>query len=180
MAHVCPWWGAFVLIGPLRQMLHPPDKILKSFIKEGDTVLDFGCGPGFFTTAVAKRVGESGSVVAADLQPRMLKMAQRRARRKGVEALVQFHQCLKDGIGVQDPFDVILAFHVIHELPDPVKFINEAASLLKPGGLFYILEPRGHVTEEAFARTISDAEATGLHVDSRPAVRSSRSVILIK
>lgn len=178
--HVCPWWLSFTLVGPLRQIIQNPKNILAGIINAGDHVLDFGCGPGFFTTTAAEMVGKSGAVVAADLQERMLKMARKRIRRKGFEDIVQFHQSPGEGIGLEGAFNVILAFNVIHELPDSVKFINEAAALLKPEGRLYILEPRGHVTEEAFSVTLSDAEASGLKVKSRPSVRSSRSAVLVK
>ena len=39
---------------------------------EGMTVLDVGCGMGFFSIGLAKLVGDKGCVIAADVQPKML------------------------------------------------------------------------------------------------------------
>ena len=44
--------------------MHKPEIILKPYIKEGMVVLDMGCGPGYFTTEIAKLVGKEGKVIA--------------------------------------------------------------------------------------------------------------------
>ncbi len=67
--HVCPVEIAGMLDGKLRRWVHNPVKILSPLITEGMTVLDVGCGPGFFSIEMARLVGADGSVIAADLQP---------------------------------------------------------------------------------------------------------------
>jgi len=52
--HTCPTWGAIEVDNIFRKMLHNPKKILKTFIKEGMTVLDIGCDPCFFSLEMAK------------------------------------------------------------------------------------------------------------------------------
>jgi hypothetical protein len=58
MGHVCPWWGGYFIDNPLRRLLHDPEKILRTYVKPGMTVMDIGCGMGFFSIAMAKIVGE--------------------------------------------------------------------------------------------------------------------------
>ncbi|MBK7711908.1 MAG: methyltransferase domain-containing protein [Bacteroidales bacterium] len=70
--YVCPATYSGSLDNFLRRLMHKPAKILSPFIKEGMTVLDMGCGPGFFTAELARLVGEKGKVIAADLQQEML------------------------------------------------------------------------------------------------------------
>ena len=70
--HVCPHGLSFMLDNPLRRLIQPPRRILNGFIREGDTAVDLGCGPGFFTLEMARMVGPTGQVVAVDLQPEML------------------------------------------------------------------------------------------------------------
>ncbi|NMB79236.1 MAG: methyltransferase type 11, partial [Methanomicrobiales archaeon] len=45
------------LDGRLRRFLYRPDRLAKRFVQPGSRVLDFGCGPGFFTRAFAQRAG---------------------------------------------------------------------------------------------------------------------------
>ena len=52
----------------IRKWLQNPQKILRPYIEEGMTVLDVGCGPGFFSIDIAQMVGKSGRVIASDLQ----------------------------------------------------------------------------------------------------------------
>jgi ubiquinone/menaquinone biosynthesis C-methylase UbiE len=49
-------------------ILQNPRKLLKSYINKGMTVLDLGCGPGFFSIEIAKMLSDSWKVITADLQ----------------------------------------------------------------------------------------------------------------
>jgi len=51
----------------LRRFIYRPDRLADRYINAGDRVLDFGCGPGFFTREFAKKVGKGGTVIAVDL-----------------------------------------------------------------------------------------------------------------
>ncbi len=57
MPHVCPWWGGYFLDNRFRRLLHKPHMILAPYVREGMTVMDFGCGMGLFSIAMAKMVG---------------------------------------------------------------------------------------------------------------------------
>ena len=49
---------------PIRNIFMPPDKMLAEvMLKRGSHVLDFGCGPGTFTTMIAEKIGPSGIVI---------------------------------------------------------------------------------------------------------------------
>ncbi len=52
--HVCPWWGGYFIDNRFRRILHKPEKILDPYVRRGMTVLDFGCGMGFFSIAMAR------------------------------------------------------------------------------------------------------------------------------
>ena len=77
--HVCPWWGGYFIDNPLRRWVHNPHAILSPYVTTGMTVLDFGCGMGLFAIALAKLVGETGKVIAVDLQQQMLDVLVKRA-----------------------------------------------------------------------------------------------------
>ena len=68
MPHVCPWWGGYFIDNPIRRLFHNPEKIVGPYVGPGMTAMDVGCGMGFCSIAMAKIVGDSGQVIAVDLQ----------------------------------------------------------------------------------------------------------------
>jgi len=54
--HTCPWWGGYLIDNRLRRLLHNPERILAAYLQPGMTVMDFGCGMGFFSIAMAGMV----------------------------------------------------------------------------------------------------------------------------
>ncbi len=171
---ICPASHAGFLAIRLRSLVHNPGKILAGLIEEGQTVADLGCGPGFFTIPMARLVGESGRVIAVDLQQGMLDRLMRAAERAGVAARVQPHKCEADAIGVSEPVDLALAFYMVHEVPDVERFLGEVAEMLKPSGRFLIVEPKFHVSAAAFAKTVELARGVGLIAVSEPRIAFSR------
>ena len=67
---VCPVELANSLDSKIRRWIQNPRRILAPYIKEGMTVLDVGCGPGFFSVEMAKMVGNKGKVIAAEFTGR--------------------------------------------------------------------------------------------------------------
>ncbi len=126
--HVCPWWLARALDNPIRRLIHSPDKILGGYIEPGQTVLDLGCGSGTFTTAMARMVGETGRVIAVDLQDEMLQMVRQKAAKESLDSRLITHKSKPDRIGIADKIDFALAFYMIHEVPDVDAFLLEVAS----------------------------------------------------
>ncbi len=62
--HVCPAELACSLDNSIRRLVHKPGKILEAYIKKEMTVLDLGCGPGYFTIELANLGGDGGKVIA--------------------------------------------------------------------------------------------------------------------
>ena len=125
---ICPVAVAGFLDNRVRRWLQDPRKILSPYIKEGMTVLDIGCGPGFFTADIARLVGESGRVIAADLQEGMLQRLRAKIRKTDLEGRITLHKCGEDGIGLSETVDFIAAFYMIHEIPDQEAFLKELRS----------------------------------------------------
>lgn len=107
---VCPVELASSLDNKVRRWLQNPRKILAPFVTEGMTVLDVGCGPGFFSIEAAKLVGETGRVICADLQPGMLEIVGRKIKDTVLESRITTVQCRPDSINVSDTVDFIIAF----------------------------------------------------------------------
>jgi ubiquinone/menaquinone biosynthesis C-methylase UbiE len=175
---VCPAEFSGSLDNSLRKFFQNPVKILKPYIEKGMTVLDLGCGPGFFSVEIAKMVTETGKVIAADLQEKMLEKLGRKIKGTETEKIIELHKCDEDKTGVTEKADLILAFWMIHEVPDKQKLFIELKSLLKPSGKLFIIEPIFHVSGSEFDEMLNILKNTGFEVTERPKVSVSRAVLL--
>ena len=178
--HVCPVERAGILDNRFRRWLQDPWKILSPYINEGMTVLDFGCGPGYFTVDIAQMVGKSGRVIAADLQEGMLQKLRHKIHETELEERITLHRCEKNKIGLTENVDFALAFYVVHELPDQEEFFKELESILQPGGRALVVEPPFHVSKSAFLETVGKAKTGGLTPVEGPKVLFCKTVILQK
>lgn len=177
--HVCPWWFGYSFDNSLRPFLHDPVAILGNFVSAGQTVVDIGCGLGYFSLALARLVGPSGKVIAVDVQSQMVQRARRRAERHGLVDRIDFRTCAPDRLGITGPVDFALAFWVVHEVAKPKGLLCEVRSFLQPQGRLLISEPKGHVSAARFAETIKLARLEGYDVAEGPLVRFSRSVVCL-
>jgi len=177
---VCPVERAGSLDNRIRRWLQNPQKILGAYIEEGMTVLDVGCGPGFFSIDMAQMVGESGRVIAADLQEGMLEKLRDKIKGTELEGRITLHKCEEDKTGVCENVDFILLFYVVHEVPNKEEFFNEIVNILKPNGQIFIIEPPFHVSKTAFEETVRKAREAGLTEVERPKVFISKTAILKK
>jgi ubiquinone/menaquinone biosynthesis C-methylase UbiE len=177
---VCPVELAGGLDNSIRKFLQNPGKILKPYIEKDMTVLDFGCGPGFFTIEIARMLSDKGRVIAADLQSGMLDKLRKKISGTVLEEKVILHKCEQDRIGITESVDFILAFYVIHEVPEKEKLFREFKSILKPGGKILIIEPNFHVTKNAFGDMIEKIEAVDMEISERPKYFMNRAVLIRK
>jgi len=177
--HVCPVERANSLDNRIRKWYQNPRKILSPYIREGMRVLDIGCGPGFFTVEIAKMVGTEGKVFAADLQDGMLKIVSDKIKGTEIENRIITVKCDTDKSNVTEKVDFILAFYMVHEVPDKMLFFYDMKNILKEKGEFLIVEPKYfHVSKDDFNFTISQAEKSGLKAYAGPKLLLSQTVIL--
>lgn len=179
--HICPVSLAGSLDNRFRRWLQNPEKILEHYIKKGMTALDMGCGPGFFTIAMAEMVGESGRVIAADVQEGMLQRLKNKIKGTEFENRITLHKCEGEKINVSEQADFALAFYMVHEVPDKIRFFKEIFGVLKPAGKFLMVEPKlFHVSKKAFENTVNNAMSIGFEVSEGPQIHLSRAVTLEK
>jgi ubiquinone/menaquinone biosynthesis C-methylase UbiE len=177
--HVCPWWIGYLLVSPIRRWFQDPEKVLSPYIREGMTVLDIGPGMGFFTIPAASMVGDTGRVIAVDLQEKMLKSLVKRAEKADVADRIVAKLCEPDNLGISDPIDLCLAINVVHEVPDASALFSQIRAILKPTGRLLVSEPgKWHVSEKDFEGTLAKASAAGLKLIARPEIRRSQSALL--
>ncbi len=176
---VCPVELADSLDSRIRRWLQNPQKILAPYVKEGMKVLDLGCGPGFFSIEIATMVGKSGKVFTADLQDGMLQKVRDKIHGTELEERIQLVKCDKDSINIHDPVDLILAFYMVHEVPDKRSLFKQLKGILNDKGQLLLVEPKlFHVSREEFAATLKLAEENGFKVGQGPRLPFSWSALL--
>ncbi|WP_299729591.1 class I SAM-dependent methyltransferase [uncultured Tateyamaria sp.] len=110
----------------------------KRYLKDTDIVLDYGCGTG---TTACEISGLVKSVRAIDISTGMIEIAKGKAATGGV-VNVDFEQAdIFDEDFENGSFDVVLAFNMLHTVPDPESVVQRTVELLKPGGLFISVTP---------------------------------------
>ena len=177
---VCPVERAGSLDYGIRRWLQNPQKILGPYIEDGMTVLDVGCGPGFFSIDMAQMVSKSGRVIAADLQQGMLQKVRDKIKGTELEERITLHKCEEDKIGVLEPVDFVLLFYMVHEVPNKEEFFKEIGTILNPNGHVLIVEPPFHVSKSAFEQMVKKVRDIGFTDVEGPNVLFSKTVILKK
>ena len=175
---VCPWWLCFTFDNPLRKLLHNPEAILGPYIQPGNNVIDVGAGMGYFSIPMTKLVGPAGHVTAIDIQTKMLSALGRKAQRRGVSERITTHLASPGSLDHHTKADFILAFWMVHEISDQRRFLTETYNLLKPDGLFLLVEPIVHVPKKSFLQTLERAEDIGFFIKGNPNIRISHSALL--
>lgn len=130
---------AMSLYFALRHRLDDVTKPLKNAgIKEGDVVLDFGCGPGHYALAAARMVGQSGRVYALDIHPLAVQSVKRKARKENLTNIKTILSGRDTGLADQS-IDIALVYDTIHMVNDKQALTKELHRVLKPNGLLSVL-----------------------------------------
>lgn len=113
------------------------DKILKILqeanIKSGDTILDYGCGPGNYSIPAAQIVGEKGKVYAADMHSLSAQFVLKNARKTKVTNVETILTTCKTDLN-ENSVDVVLLFDVFHYFKQINPIFSELNRVLKPSG----------------------------------------------
>jgi SAM-dependent methyltransferase len=107
-------------------------------LRDGERVVDVGCGAGIDSLVASRMVGPTGAVIGVDMTPAMLDRAQASADRMGASN-VRFHRGLAESLPVPDAWaDVVISNGVLNLFPDKLAGLQEMARVLKPGGRLQI------------------------------------------
>jgi len=129
------------LLTPWRRLILPPSRIVKRLgLKPDDRVLEIGCGPGYFSPAVAKACGH---LTLFDCQDGMLDIAQERLKARGLSNFARAPGDAKALPFADSSFDAAFMVTVLGEVGDAGAALREAARVLKPGGRLSVTEQMG-------------------------------------
>ncbi len=123
-------------------------------IKEGECVLDIGCGSGVDTMIAAKMVGPTGRVVGIDMSSEMVDRARQNLNLTNLEN-VSFQESSAENLPfpAQD-FDVVISSGVFNLIPDKLKALKEVFRIMKPGGRLMMADQvlTGHLPQDVKTR----------------------------
>jgi ubiquinone/menaquinone biosynthesis C-methylase UbiE len=124
---------------PDRAAWQKPDEVVAALgLKGNETVLDLGAGSGYFSFKFARAVPR-GKVVAADLEPEMIRHIHHRAMVEGITNLSPV--IIKaDDPQVPREADLVFVCDVLHHVQDRAGWLRKAASEMKPGARFVLVE----------------------------------------
>jgi ubiquinone/menaquinone biosynthesis C-methylase UbiE len=120
-----------------------PDTIFDAMgLKDGDRVADLGCGSGWFTRRLARRVGPTGRVWAVDIQAGMLDIARDLAGKEGLSNIDFVEDTATDPRLPPGGLDWVLLVDVYHEFSQPREMLEGIRAGLKPTGRVALVEYR--------------------------------------
>jgi ubiquinone/menaquinone biosynthesis C-methylase UbiE len=150
-----------------RDFFRPRKNVLKEVgINTGFHVLDYGCGPGSYLTAVSAMVGKTGKIYALDAHPLAVKTVQGIVSRKHIKNLETILSDCKTGLP-DNSLDIILLYDTLHNLENLDCVLEELGRTLKPNGILSVsdhhlkeVELVSKVTDKGLFKLLSKGEKT--------------------
>jgi len=151
------WMISLMHDGPVMKARANAEKMLGTAgLQQGQTVVEVGCGPGFFTIPAARMVGDKGLLYALDVNPFAINRVKKKLEREGLTNVrASLTNAAETGL-TDNTVDVVFMFGLPRVAGglDPV--LAEAARILKSAGRLAVEKSRGSDTQ-----LISDAGNAG-------------------
>ncbi|MDB5337946.1 MAG: Methyltransferase type 11, partial [Planctomycetaceae bacterium] len=143
IAHVMGFQGAIWLERPEREQEEAPTKLVEALkLQPGQTIADIGAGSGILSVMMAKQVGETGKVLAVDVQQEMLDLLDKKLAEQGVKNVEGRLGTEKTPQLEPATVDLAIMVDVYHEFAFPYEMMSEISKSLKPGGRVVFVEYR--------------------------------------
>lgn len=135
--------------------LRPEEVLAQLDVFEGMKVSDFGCGSGYFTILLAKRVGEKGEVIGVDVLESALQTVEAKAKTEGLNnvKLIRANLEVVGSTKIQDNSqDMVLLANILFQSTKKEKILEEAKRILKDNGDLVVIDwiPEKMKTEQVF------------------------------
>jgi ubiquinone/menaquinone biosynthesis C-methylase UbiE len=136
----------FVHDNALRRLFSPPRRLAEEFVAADHVAADLGCGPGFYTIAMAERVGPGGRVYAVDSDEKAVRAVEKKAGERGIRN-IEARACSAAELDFirGGTVDFVLAHGLICSMAPAERdaAVREIKRVLKPGGRAYLSVARG-------------------------------------
>jgi len=120
--------------GTIRRWHHPKISLETIGLRSGMTLMDVGCGYGFFTIQAASIVGETGKVYAVDIDVPSIDRLKREAAEKGLKNIHTEVGMAEETVFCDECADIVFYSIVLHDFRDPAKVLHNAKRMIKPDG----------------------------------------------
>jgi ubiquinone/menaquinone biosynthesis C-methylase UbiE len=137
----------FALDNPLRRLFSSPRKYC-SYVKQDQTVADLGCGPGYYTLALAESVGPQGRIYAVDSDEKAIRAVEKKATKGRYHNIETHAQSAANLSFIEDEsVDFVLADGLLCSMApqDHESAVNEIKRILKPNGRAFLLAAGGSI-----------------------------------
>jgi ubiquinone/menaquinone biosynthesis C-methylase UbiE len=133
-------------------------------VQEGLTILEVGCGPGFFTIPAARRVEEVGTIYALDIHPMMIESVEKKVRKHRLENVKTINSPASSTGLNDESINLILCIDVLSDISDIEPTLQEMHRILKSDGMLAVYEPHTGWEPGAWKpeRSIKELTTTGL------------------
>jgi ubiquinone/menaquinone biosynthesis C-methylase UbiE len=176
-------WIDRILAKPIRYLLESPARLLKDYVKDGMTVLDVGCGAGYYSLGMAELVGPKGRVIAVDTETDAVMSLKKKAEKAGLTDRIEARVCSEHDLGILDlnsQVDFALAVYVVHHARDTSSLMGDVHRALRPGARLLVVEPRHHASAAERESTEAAAQGAGFTLAGHPRLRRDWAVSFVK
>jgi ubiquinone/menaquinone biosynthesis C-methylase UbiE len=144
-------------------MMDPHVILPKIGLRPGMTLVDVGCGQGFFAIPAARIVGAKGHVYGIDIDEEALDLLGRRASDAGLNINILRGEAEKT-IACEGCADIVFFGISLHDFGEPEKVLDNARRMLKPGGVLADLDGKKVESEgeSSPVKKLSEKEASKL------------------
>jgi len=148
-----------------RDAWQEPERVMDALgVHPGSRVADIGCGEGYFTVRLARRVAPQGAVYAVDIDEDALGKLRRRVQQEELRNVEIIRGIKDDPLLPPGALDAVLIVNAYHEMTEYNAMLRHIRAVLKPGGLLAIIDAPGNEAD-------SRAEHQRKHTISRKMVR---------
>jgi ubiquinone/menaquinone biosynthesis C-methylase UbiE len=135
-------------------------------ITPGKSVADIGAGSGWFSVRAAKRVTDTGTVYAVDINPEAVKYIGERAQREQLHNIKAILSHPDDPSLPPASVDAVLLLKTYHEIAHPIALMEQLRAALKPGAKLGIIDRNGNGEDHGVDKSvvIKEAQQAGYHL----------------
>jgi len=129
-------------------------------ITPGKTVADIGAGSGWFTVRAARRVTESGTVFAVDINPEATRYIDQRVQKEGLHNVRTILSKSDDPELPANQVDAALLLKTYHEVDKPVALLRSLRASLRPGAKVGVIDRNRNGENHGVGREVVIQEAS--------------------